>query len=157
MCSLSASIFQSFTAFFGVCLLNVAADRRSVSGFHCHFKQLIIVICHFAHIFIFMERWLAAPLPFLVCYIIKVVQLVTLQVVDRIVIGNVPRIVIEFCKRHVSLIPLCNLVVKYHNKLCKILVVTFPLIKGTFESVFNGCDTKGICNREVLPKVVIGL
>ena len=95
---------------------------------------------------------IAAPLPFLVCYIIKVVQLITLQVVDRIVIGNAPRIVIEFCKRHVSLIPLCNLVVKYHNKLCKILVVTFPLIKGTFESVFNGCDTKGICNREVLPK-----
>ena len=97
-----------------------------------------------------MERWLAAPLPFLVCYIIEVIQLVTLQVVDRIVIGNAPRIVIEFSKRHVSLIPLCNLVVKYHNKLCKILVVAFPLIKGTFESVFNGCNTKGICNREVL-------
>lgn len=118
MLSICKYFFQSFTAFFGVCLLNVAADRRSVSGFHCHFKQLIVVICHFAHIYIFYGAVVSRSVTFLVCYIIKVVQLVTLQVVDRIVIGNVPRIVVEFCKRQVSLIPLCNLVVKYHNKLC---------------------------------------
>ena len=57
-----------------------------------------------------------------------------------------PRFVIEFSKSHVSLIPLCNLVVKYHIMLAThYRTATFFTLPSLYFTIFNplvGADNR---------------
>lgn len=88
----------------------------------------------------------------LVCYLVEVLQLLTVQILLRPLISFAPKLVVHPCDGVVLLIPLPNLVVEHHHKLGEVDVVGVPLLESMIESINDSLDTKLVCNRKVHPK-----